>query len=737
MKHFPSRLTPLVAALAGAVTLLAACGGGGGKDQPAPGPTTTVSGVAATGLAIAAATVTLVDASGTTVDPAAVTTGADGSFSIDASGLVAPFSLRVVFTQDGVQRTLYSVLPTATAGAANTANITPLTDAVAVLVAPGGNPAALTDPAALSSALSGANANAFTNAVASLVAVLNSDPVIAAALAAAAGSGTAYNPVTTPFTANGGGVDAVLDQITVTTNPSDAPAGTVTIQNNAQAATGGGVAPAATLTPATTPATAPTLPPTAADLPTAAELDAVAARWTACYALPAAQRVTATDAHGTPTALAAACEADVSDYKAGGYTWMESQGASLRNAGLDGAKFQRPTIMLVVPAANFVDPKEIKNPYCNTAQCVVVDMRGTLPAAGNQPLRRTLLLAKVNGAWKSVGNQRPYDYDVTARLQRYVNRNAAPANPASYAARSRYEAVLRLQLDPSGPGMNGVRAARVSGPGLPAAGVVLSRSARCTSDRMVIVSKAGDTYVVDGGVNQPRYWTNNASMDFKVGGALIDGSDIDALWPSGSVDFADQQDGDGVVPYGVYKWEFFFFGSATPDQPDRIGYQRLIVSDTDFNPYVDKAANWWPTLAPANVAAYLSPGGSGAGALTDLSLSWTVPALLGRVDGAYLFGQNNALVDGTSYNKRTLLSAQIAKPGDTAASVTGGQTPWVSGTSTSTYTAGIVAAQNPRCGEADRSLVPLAGVAGDYRELGLTTTLGNGLRLVSIDYWQP
>lgn len=740
MPYPTPRLNPILAALAGSVALLSACGGGS-SDAPPPAPATTVKGVVAVGLALPGASVTLVDADAASTDPAAVSTDAQGRFSIDATGLRAPFMLRVAFTQDGVARTLYSVLPAATAGADNTANVTPLTDAVAVLVAPGGDPAALADPAALGAALGGTNAAAFDNAVATLNAVLASDPAIAAKLAAAAGNGNAYNPVTTVFVADGSGVDAVLDQLTITPNPPGAPAGTVLIQNNAQAAGSGGVAPPVSITPATTPASAPTLPPTASgDLPGSADLDAIAARYAACYALPVAQRVTATDSNGVASAVAPACDADVADFKSNGYGWAASQSASLLNPQMDGAQFQRPLILLVLPPQNR-SGKELQHPYCNQAQCVVVDMRGTMPAANGQPLRRTLLLAKVGDAWKSVGNHRPYDYDIQFRLQRYVNRNAAPANPASYFSLSRYEAVLRLQLNPSGPNMNDVRAARVSGPGLPAAGVVLSRSARCTSDRMAIVSKTGDTYVVDGGVNQPRYWTNNASMDFKLGAGLVDGGgDIPpGTWPAGNVDYRDDQlsDAEWLQPYGEYKWEFFFFGSATPSEPDRIAYQRLLVSDTSLDRYVDDAPNWWATLAPANAAAYLSPTGSAAGALTDVSLSWTVPPLLGRVDGAYLFGQNNALVNGVSYNKRTILFPTIATPGDTTASITGGQSPWVSGISTSTFTANLPAAQNPRCSEPDKSLTPLAGVTGDYREVGLTTALPSGVRLIAIDYWQP
>ena len=431
-----------------------------------------------------------------------------------------------------------------------------------------------------------------------------------------------------------------------------------------------------------------------------------------CYALPSAQRVTARDANGLATAIAPICNFVPANYKSNGYTWIEQQSGALSNPNLDGALAQRPLVSLVLPAQNRTGAKEFKHPYCNQAQCVLVDLRSTLPAASNQPLRRDILLAKTAAGWQPIGNQRPYDFDIQLRFNRLVNTNAAPLNAANYFSISRYEANLRTLINPSWPGMNGVRAARVTGPGLPALGVVLSRSTRCTSDRLAIVSKTGDTFVVDNGVNVARYYTGNASNDFKVEGANLDGS-VPAAWPSANVDYADALGGAAqLVPYGVYKWEFFNFGSATPAEADLIVYQRLIVSNTDLNRFVDTPAPWWASVAASNVDDYLKPTGIKAGALTDVSLAWTVPASLGRVDGTYIFAQNNALVNAVSYNKRTLLSPVLAKPGDTTASITGGQTPWLSGVSTSTFTSGIVAAQNPRCGEADKSLVGITGVAG-------------------------
>ncbi len=725
-----------IAALGGAA-LLAACGGGSGSSSSTPPATATrIVGVAASGGAMAGATVTLIDASASTADPAPQTADAQGRYGFVVDGLQAPYAIRVDGLQDGRVRTLYALLTSASSGGDNTANVTPLTHAVAALVAPGGDPAALASP----SALQGASASAVTQAVATLVAVLSSDPAIKARLDAAAGSGGGFDPVRTAFAADGSGVDAVLDQLTVTVNPPGAVSGTVQIMNNLHAAGSDGTAGPVTVTAATTPATAPTLPPTAGgDLPAAADLQALADAFAACFALPAAQRVTATDADGHATAIAPACDYAAPGYLNNGYDWLRSQGATLQNAQNDGARFQRPTVTLVIPPLNETDPKVTKHPYCDQSQCVVYDVRGTLPAASDQPFRRTGVIAKVGSAWTLVGNHRPFDMDVQLRVNRLINQNAAPANPTSYFSKSRYEGALRLALNPLGPGgIQNVRAVRVTGPALPAAGVVLVRSSRCTSDRFAIAAKNGDTYVVDGGVYQPRYYTNGASNDFKWGGADIGFDDITG-WPGGNVDFADSPTDSyaELRPWGVYTWEFFLFGSGTPAVPDRIHRHRLSVNDVNLDPYGDEAPKWWATPSAANLADVLQPGGAKAGAITDVSLSWTVPASLGRVDSTYVFSQNTVAGGGASYNKRTVLSPQIAKVGDTIASITGGQVQATSGVGTSPFTSGIAAAQNPRCAETDRALTPLTGSSGDYREVGLFTTLPNGVRLNSAFFWSP
>ncbi len=198
----PFLISPLAAAL------LVACGGGGGDSAPlAPlaCATNCVSGVAASGKAIASATVTLTDAAGTT---RSATTGADGSYQIDSTGLIAPFLLKVVA---GTGTTFYSV--SADANAKTTVNLSQLSDllvrtwygvqgidAATAFGAPAANPA---PPAAVLPDLA-----ASVMGMVQLWLDRNNVPA-------------GFNLISTPFTANGSGIDAVLDLTNVTvTSPS-------------------------------------------------------------------------------------------------------------------------------------------------------------------------------------------------------------------------------------------------------------------------------------------------------------------------------------------------------------------------------------------------------------------------------------------------------------------------------------------------------------------------------------
>ena len=103
-------------------SLLAACGGGD-SGPAAAAAAVPVSGIAATGAAIANGVVTLKCVAGGT---ASATTGADGSFSVDAAGATLPCVARVDYKDGaGAAQKLHTFVL-----APGTANITPVTDLI-------------------------------------------------------------------------------------------------------------------------------------------------------------------------------------------------------------------------------------------------------------------------------------------------------------------------------------------------------------------------------------------------------------------------------------------------------------------------------------------------------------------------------------------------------------------------------------------------------------------------------
>jgi hypothetical protein len=189
--------------------LVAACGGGGedagtappAAAAPAPVAPGTIVGTAAAGAALAGAQVNAVDAAGRTASAVA---DDGGRFSLSASGLTAPVLLRVD-TEDG--RTLTSLATSLPAdGASQTVNVTPLTHLVVAQIAPAGDPlrwwsspdsmrAAGVTPERIEQA-----EQAVSKATAPLVGALGQ---------------TQASFVSTPFAADGTGMDQLLDNVDV------------------------------------------------------------------------------------------------------------------------------------------------------------------------------------------------------------------------------------------------------------------------------------------------------------------------------------------------------------------------------------------------------------------------------------------------------------------------------------------------------------------------------------------
>ncbi len=233
--------------------LLSACGGGssGSTDTSAPPPTsttpppaapTTVSGTAATGAPIQG-TVVAIDVNGKT-SPVATTNTTTGAYTVDVTGLTAPFLLTVAGSSGGRQVTLTSV---ATA-AGQTVNLTPLTDLIVATAAgvtagsslvdactPSGGAVATACLDALKAATAGTKLKDAAQQVATMIAPLNS-------------AGT--DPLNGSFKADGTGLDGVLDRLLVAPNASGQA--TVTLVATQAVIGQAGSAGALTVTPPTT-----------------------------------------------------------------------------------------------------------------------------------------------------------------------------------------------------------------------------------------------------------------------------------------------------------------------------------------------------------------------------------------------------------------------------------------------------------------------------------------------------
>lgn len=172
---------------------IASCGGGGGSS---PGSTTqTLTGTAATGLPLAATTITIKDVNGITKTG---TTTANGGYTVDVTGMTLPFLLQV---PSGAGN-LYSV-----ATATGTANIHPFTDLIIRnwYIAHGTTVDAVFSGSAPLLMPSITEINAIELVVRNILSTWLTN----------VGLPSTFNLITTPFVANSSGFDKVLDNTTV------------------------------------------------------------------------------------------------------------------------------------------------------------------------------------------------------------------------------------------------------------------------------------------------------------------------------------------------------------------------------------------------------------------------------------------------------------------------------------------------------------------------------------------
>ncbi len=445
------KLTPVVSGIA--VLVLSACGGGSDSSSPpAPPAAQTVSGVAAAGAAMQAATVKLVDATGKAVDcPADASTGA---FHCTVTGLSAPFALSAYGNVADSQATLIAL--SATAGT-QTINITPITNAIAATIV-GDNPTKLlADTGLLQSKVT-------AQAVASTVQAYSS--ALADLLAATGNAGV--DLISGPLTAGAPGLDRLLDQIKINVLPD----GGVQISSVAGASSdtpvqlqlAPGIAPQAS-DKASLPAAATINGAVVSNLPSASDLAALQGALNQCFA-------GSTGAARTGGSVSACGRIFVDDVASGALN-AGVPAAYLNNGMSVDQEFGAPaggTPGIVADDAmnnaSFSLPEVIRVVASDTMWVKLAWTRSDGIRDGMQQHVQLAVqagsLANGDTGWRVVGNQRAVLSKVNANAQKWDWLN--PANPST--GTNAFVDSLNLQVGAVDAAGTAVDFAIVNGPGL-------------------------------------------------------------------------------------------------------------------------------------------------------------------------------------------------------------------------------------------------------------------------------
>lgn len=638
-KHRMSRAAwgPALAVMTAAV--LAACGGGGdsGGSAPAtPASVAIVQGTAASGAFMPGASVSMVDATGATVG-SQVADG-NGHYAFDVSNFQAPFAIVATGTANGAVVNYVAVVAEKPApNSAVTVNVTPLTTAVVALLAASGGPVNLNDINAI-------RALATPAQVQRMVALLRT--VLSNIITEAGLDASTFDPMATPLTVQGQGADKVLDRLLVTLITGGVKLTSLGADLSGHATDG----PSVTLT-----AGSPDNPPRALPTPVvnvdAATFDSIRQALQACYALPRTSRVQG------GVALNACAQAFSSDYLHNSYSVGDDSSLALTSDDNSSATFSAPVVV-------YSSTNELGE------QTVLVRFPLVRPDGTTGVITR--LVTNRNGVWTLTGNQRSFEAAVTRRISRVIEQN-----PVAGSVVSRYETALRLLVNPMRGTMLGAQVVRVTGPGLPAAGVVLTRSTACgTFSEMVIQNTNGSlVYAADDPVypNATIFASNQAASTLALAATPVNSADT-LTWSAltgGAVRYAPTPLPDSEIEalptFGEYTfavWNRNFDGSnktalnATPDLTFTLRTSGPVRTPASL------ASEAWNTVNASTLTSYLTPG---SGATASVNVQWTVNAEV--VDRAVVYAYQAA----QPLPVRFALQASPASHSATAATVTANQ----------------------------------------------------------------
>ncbi|MBK4735874.1 Ig-like domain-containing protein [Noviherbaspirillum pedocola] len=615
--------TKLIATAALIAAVLAGCGGGGGSSTP----TTAVKapavlvGTVATGAALAGAIVTITDHNGASACVETnITSAADGSFSCTLKeGEQAPFYV-IATDPTGKNSPMTSVvIKTPESGLTGTVNVTPLTTAIVLSVTGDGSPQDFVskgtiDPTALAS---------MTDKV-----VAQLGPMLSTLQMP-----TGYNPFTSQIMPSmngvaGNGADTILDLLRITHDAQ----GQIAI---------GSVGTTSTVPLGSTSIVSQSIADSFSvmvDLSKALPIEGQLMN--ACFTLPVSSRVLGTDtsvpaSSGGPTitGMAAACQNLFSNgsnangapaFRDNGYSAGQFFYAVGTSNDLTGVQIAMPQILSFIPAAkslsgkdeaildfNYVDKQGNMGDIVTTARYVPNS------ATPDHPVN-----------WWLVGNQGSVDITVHDLVRQFVQTN--PNNTDNFSS---FQSGVQFAINAGGPGSvnaNGdmLNMARVKGPGLPAAGIVLSRNVYGPGN-MDLFNITGST---TSGAACGGYATNCSEMWLARTMGLTGAAATTAATTSpGAFGWIPQGSGFDVSQFtdGQHYQVELFYGSNTGAADATVSV--LMIEGVPAA--TDAADLGWVDMG-SNTSAALTTGGEYSGSPSSIPVDWNYGMSADIVTGA-------------------------------------------------------------------------------------------------------
>lgn len=391
-------------------SVLVACGGGSGS-----GSAPSLSGVAAIGAPLTGAAITLTDSRGTQRTTVADDNG-NYAFS-DVAGLVGPFQIMAVMNLGERTVSHYSLVPSITG--AQTANVTQLTSAMAALLNSSGVLTSFTNEQ-----LAALTPDAINQAKQKILTTIQ--PLTTRIV-----SGT-FDPVTTPFVADGTGADLLLDHLDLTVR-ADKVSLTNKMAVNSTGDTAIGVIPkTGTITAIQDDSNTST-----------SGFDGLQQAFENCFKQSYLDRMVATSA--TAATLHASCNSIATDdYLHNGQNFKLRWAKAFK---FDKFNANTPLTTDTWKKTKFLRP-EVRLRISTSPEIIAVNLHFN-DTDGNNYTTPELIKKMSDGTWKLYGNQRGVNAFVESQLNYYQDLSKAPTgsnyNNINF---SRIDSGFRFYIDP-------------------------------------------------------------------------------------------------------------------------------------------------------------------------------------------------------------------------------------------------------------------------------------------------